>query len=199
MPMLIGLILTNLTSQAFSQEFQVLRYTPAQIEALFLENNLQLIAENMNISLADAEIAQAKLWENPELTIGSVNLWSTPKQREEIAQGAFPKNTQYSIELSQLIQTVNKTSKLINREKVSKEIVIQGFEDVLRGLKIELRKLILETEYMQSYREVLSGQQESMEQLIPSYKKQTEQRNIAKTELLRLQSVNALKINNIFL
>ena len=30
---------------------------------------LQLIAENMNISLADAEIAQARLWNNPELTI----------------------------------------------------------------------------------------------------------------------------------
>jgi len=58
----------------------------------------------------------------------------------------------------------------------------------LRGLKIELRKLILETEYLQSYKEVLLGQQNSLEQLISAYKKQTEQRNIAKTELLRLQS-----------
>ena len=188
LPMFIGLILTIFTSKAFSQDFQVLRYTPAQIEALFLEQNLQLIAENMNIGLADAEIVQAKLWDNPELSIGSVNFWSTPKQREEIGMGNFPQNTQFSIELSQLIQTANKRKKLVNREKTAKEIAIQEFEDVLRGLKIELRKLILETEYLQSYKEVLLGQQESMEQLISAYKKQTEQRNIAKTELLRLQS-----------
>ena len=186
--MFIGLILTIFTSKAFSQDFQVLRYTPAQIEALFLEQNLQLIAENMNIDLADADIVQAKLWDNPELSIGSVNFWSSPKQREEIGMGTFPKNTQFSIELSQLIQTANKRKKLVNREKTAKEIAIQEFEDVLRGLKIELRKLILETEYLQSYKEVLLGQQNSLEQLISAYKKQTEQRNIAKTELLRLQS-----------
>jgi len=188
LPMFIGLILTIFTSKAFSQEFQVLRYTPAQIEALFLEQNLQLIAENMNIDLADAEIVQARLWDNPELSIGSVNFWSTPKQREEIGMGTFPRNTQFSIELSQLIQTANKRKKLVNREKTAKEIAIQEFEDVLRGLKIELRTLIIEAEYLQSYREVLSGQQKSMEQLISAYRKQTEQRNVAKSELIRLQS-----------
>jgi len=166
----------------------VLRYTHAQIEALFLEQNLLLIAEGMNISLADVEVAQARLWENPELTVESVNLWSTPKQREEAELGVFPQNAQYSIELSQLVQTAGKRRKLVNRERAAKEIAVQEFEYVLRGLKIELRRLILETEYLQSYREVLQGQQESMEQLISAYKKQTEQGNIAKTELLRLQS-----------
>lgn len=188
LPILIGLLLTTLASSVFSQEFQVLRYTPAQIEALFLAQNLQLIAESMHIRLADAEIAQAKLWDNPELSIGSVNLWSTRKQREEIEAGGFPGNTQFSIELSQLIQTANKRSKLVNREKISKEITVQEFEDVLRGMKIELRKLILETGYLQSYREVLSGQQKSLEQLISAYKRQVAQGNIAKSELLRLQS-----------
>ena len=188
LPTLIGLLLTSHTSNAFSQEFRVLRYTHAQIEALFLEQNLLLIAEGMNISLADVEVAQARLWENPELTVESVNLWSTPKQREEAELGVFPQNAQYSIELSQLVQTAGKRRKLVNRERAAKEIAVQEFEYVLRGLKIELRRLILETEYLQSYREVLQGQQESMEQLISAYKKQTEQGNIAKTELLRLQS-----------
>ena len=188
LPILIGFFYTVFTSNAFSQEFQVLRYTTTQIEALFLEQNLLLIAESMNINLADAEIVQARLWDNPELSIGSVNFWSTPKQRQEAGLGTFPKNTQFSVELTQLLQTANKRKKLVNREKTAKEIAIQEFEDVLRGLKIELRKLILETEYLQSYREVLLGQQNSLEQLISAYKKQTEQRNIAKTELFRLQS-----------
>lgn len=181
------LIWTFFGLPAFAQEFQILKYTPVEIEALFLKQNLQLLAEKMNITLSEAEIAQSKLWDNPQLSIGSMNLWSTAKQREELG-GAFPRNTQFSIELSQLILTANKRNKLINSQKVSREITVLNFEDVLRGLKTELRKLIYETEYLQSYKDVLSVQQESLELLISAYKRQAELNNIAKNELLRLQS-----------
>ena len=181
------LILTFFGLPVFAQEFQILKYTPVEIEALFLKQNLQLLAEKMNITLAEAEIAQSKLWDNPQLSIGSMNLWSTAKQREELG-GAFPRNTQFSIELSQLILTANKRNKLINSQKVSREITVLNFEDVLRGLKAEFRKLIYETEYLQSYKDVLSVQQESLELLISAYKRQAELNNIAKNELLRLQS-----------
>ena len=182
------LILTFFGLPVFAQEFQVLKYTPVEIEALFLKQNLQLLAEKMNITLAEAEIAQSKLWDNPQLSIGSMNLWSTAKQREELGAETFPRNTQFSIELSQLILTANKRNKLINSQKVSREIAVLNFEDVLRGLKAEFRKLIYETEYHQSYKDVLSVQQESLELLIFAYKRQAELNNIAKNELLRLQS-----------
>lgn len=183
-----GLIFTFFGLPVFAQEFQVLKYTPVEIEALFLKQNLQLLAEKMNITLAEAEIAQSKLWDNPQLSIGSMNLWSTAKQREELGAETFPRNTQFSIELSQLILTANKRSKLVNSQKVSREIAILNFEDVLRGLKAEFRKLIYETEYLQSYEDVLSVQRESLELLISAYKRQAALNNIAKNELLRLQS-----------
>lgn len=185
---LSSLILTLFALPVFAQEFQVLKYTPVEIEALFLKQNLQLLAEKMNITLADAEIAQSRLWDNPQLSIGSMNLWSTAKQREELGAETFPRNTEFSIELSQLILTANKRNKLINSQKVSREITVLNFEDVLRGLKAEFRKLIYETEYLQSYKDVLSVQQESLELLISAYKRQAELNNIAKNELLRLQS-----------
>ncbi|MEA5128726.1 MAG: TolC family protein [Proteiniphilum sp.] len=188
LPIFVGFTLIFFTSPIVAQEWTVLRYTPIQIEALFLEQNLQLIAEKMNISLADAEIVQAKQWANPELSVGSVNFWGSEKQREGLVMGAFPKNTQFSVELSQLIQTAGKRSKLVNQTKVSKEIAVEEFEDVLRGLKAELRKLVGETTYLQSYSAVLSDQQKSLEQLTEAYKKQAAQGNIAKTELVRLQS-----------
>lgn len=180
---------------AFAQEQQILKLTPEQVETVFLRQNLELIAEQMNIDLADAEIVQAKLWDNPELSISSVNLWSTENQRKELEMGSFPKNTQFSIALSQLIQTANKRGKLINREKVSREITVREFEEVLRGLKVELRKLIHEMEYLQSYQQILYNQQRSLEQLIAAYSKQMLQGNIAKSELLRLQS-SSLELEN---
>lgn len=177
-----------------AQGKQTIKLTKGEIETLFLKNNLELIASRFNIDIADAAISQAKLWDNPSLSIGDVNLWSTDSQREGEKEvipplfGSFARNTQFSIELSQLILTANKRGKLVNREKASKEIATYEFEEVLRGLKIELRKSTSEINYLQQYLKILTGQRESYTQLIESYKKQVAQGNYAKSELLRLQS-----------
>lgn len=183
----------------FGQDENTYRLTPAEIEGIFLKQNLQLIAERMNISLADAEIVQAKLWENPTLEISDVNLWSTKSQRDGESfpplLGSFGRNMQFSVELSQLIQTANKRGKLVARERVSKEIAIQEFEIVLQGLKLELRKSISEISYLQNYLGVLNNQEKAINQLVDSYKRQVEKGNIAKAELFRLQS-SLLEIQN---
>lgn len=178
----------------FAQEEKSIKLTVGEVESLFLSNNLQLIATRFDVDIADAAIAQAKLWDNPNLSISDVNLWSTGSQRDgenEVIPplfGSFAKNTEFSIELSQLIQTANKRGKLVNREKVSKEIALQEFEEVLRGLKVELRKSVYEIQYSQAYLAILTNQRESLSRLIESHKKQVSQGNIAKNELLRLQS-----------
>ncbi len=182
----------------FSQEAQTLNLDLKQIESMFLTDNLELIAAKYNISIADATISQAKLWDNPNLSMSNLNLWSTKYQRDdikEIATSSFVKNTEFSIELSQLIQTANKRGKLVQRENVSKEIAIQEFEETLRGLKTELRKAVFEAEYSQHYLEILNNQQKSISQLVESYKRQVHQGNIAKNELLRLQS-SLLELEN---
>ncbi|GAB6120095.1 TolC family protein [Dysgonomonas termitidis] len=178
----------------FAQEEKSIKLTAGEVESLFLSNNLQLIATRFDVDIADAAIAQAKLWDNPNLSVSDVNLWSTRSQRDGESEvipplfGSFAKNTEFSIELSQLIRTANKRGKLVNREKVSKEIALQEFEEVLRGLKVELRKSVYEIQYSQAYLAILINQRESLSRLIGSHKKQVSQGNIAKNELLRLQS-----------
>lgn len=166
-------------TNAFAQEEKTIKRTPEEIEATFLEQNLELIAEKMNVSIADAAIAQARLWDNPSLSVGDVNFW-TPSSE--------PKATQFSIELSQLIQTANKRGKLVNMEKISKDMAIRQFEEVLRGLKAELRKSVNEIMYLDAYQQVLNVQVESLSRLLESYNKQVAQGNLAKGELLRLQA-----------
>lgn len=184
-----------------AQEQYSLKLTPNQFEALFLKQNLELIAIQLDIDIADAAIAQAKLWDNPELSVSSINLWSTDKQRDGQDElipplfGSFAKNTQFTIELSQLIQTANKRAKLVRKEKVAKDIAKTEFEDLLRSLKAELRKSIYEASYLQSYIKVLNIQVESLQQLIATYRKQVNEGNIAKSELLRLQS-SLMEIEN---
>ena len=187
----ILLFFNILAGYSQGQQSQSLKLSREEIEVLFLKNNLQLIAEKFNIDIADAAIAQARLWDNPTLSIEGMNLWSTKSQRDEIkdmATSSFVKNTEFSIELSQLILTANKRGKLIRREKVSKEIARQEFEKILRGLKAELRKSIYEIQYLQAYLNILMNQRQSVNQLVESHRKQVQQGNIAKSELLRLQS-----------
>jgi cobalt-zinc-cadmium efflux system outer membrane protein len=139
----------------------------------------------MNIDLKDAEIVQAGLWDNPELSINQINVWHAGKEK------------QFSIELSQLIQTANKRRKSVNKEQASKEIAVQELEEVLRDLKVDLRKSVYELLYLQSFHQVLKRQAESFDRLIPAYKRQVEQNNVAKTELLRLQSFSLALENDI--
>lgn len=166
----------------FAQE-QTLKLSLKQTEDLFLKQNLSLIAEQLNVDIADAAIVQAKLWDNPELTIGDVNLWKKGEEK------------QFSIELSQLIRTANKRQKLVSMEKVSKEMAIRELEETLRNLKVELRKSIYELKYLQMYRKTLDKPHQSLEQLINAYRKQTAQGNTSKNELLRLQS-SLLELEN---
>lgn len=180
--------------QVKGQEEKVITLTSDGIEAIFLEHNLELIAEKMNIPLVEASLAQAKLWDNPTFSISNLNLWSTSKQREGETEvipplfGSFGRNREFSIELSQLIQTANKRGKLVNREKVSKEMSILQFEELLRGLKVELRKSIAELAYLDAYSHVLSEEAHSFSRLISTYERQVADGNVSRMELLRLQS-----------
>ena len=181
----------------FSQEQELLKLNREDIEAIFLKQNLALIAEKMNTSIADAEIMQAKLWENPELSIADVNFWTTEAQREDF-YGDFPNapnSRQFSIELSQMITTAGKRRKEVAVQKVSKEIAVQEFGELLRELKTELRQNINEILYLQAYEMVISKQVSMLEELISAHERQVKHGNISKADLLRLQS-SSLEMEN---
>ncbi|MGL5785983.1 MAG: TolC family protein [Bacteroidales bacterium] len=179
---------------SYAQQLEVVRLTPNEIEQLFLNQNLELIAGSMNISAADAMIAQAKVWDNPSVSISNVNLWSTRNQRDGEREvippliGSFAKNTEFSIELSQMITLARKRSKLVAMETVSKEIAIKQFENLLRNLKYELRKSLNQAIYLSSYYDILKAQCDAFEQIISSYKKNNHAKNIAGREIVRLQA-----------
>ena len=181
---------------AFCQSIKTLRLNREEIETTFLKQNLRLIAEKMNINIADAEIMQAKLWENPTLSVSDVNFWANESQREALREiGASNDNTQFAVEISQLITTAGKRSKGVAVQQVSKEMAVQQFGETLRGMKIELRKSINEIVYFQNYETVLSGQIDELAKLITAYEKQVQNGNLSKAELLRLQS-SSLEMEN---
>ena len=166
-----------------------LKISIEQAEKQFLEKNLQVLAERYNIDIADAAVVQAKLIDNPTIGVGDVNFWN-PNAADELglSNSSFGNRIAFSVELEQIIRTAGKRRKLVNLEKASKEIAVQEFEAFLLGLKTELRTNLHEIIYLQSYLDVIQVLQESVNNLVQVYKNQTSAGNIAKSELIRLQS-----------
>lgn len=175
-----------------AQENQTLTLTPRQIEARFLEQNLSLIGQKLEIEKADLQIREAKVWENPELAISSVNLWSTPGQREEEPipgiWGNAGKNTQFSVELSQMIQSAYKRRKLVARERANRQVVLLEFDETLRSLRTELRQALIRVVYLQDLLRESRSQQLKLQEVTEAYRKQVQLGNLPKSELIRLQA-----------
>lgn len=130
-----------------AQKSDTLRLSLVAAETIFLKENLLLIAEKLQIEQAEALLMQAKLWPNPSLNIEEVNLWASQRQLSYFGEELPPlignrgRNQQISIELEQLILTAGKRRKLMAIEEVSVDLSRQYFEDLLRNLRTEFRKV----------------------------------------------------------
>lgn len=165
----------------------------SQCEAIFLRENLSLIAEQLNVSIAEAEAKQASLWPNPQFTLDEINLWANRHQTggKEVSPpiiGNWGRNQQYAVSLEQLIYTAGKRKKLMALQSVSVEKSKQYFNDLLRHLKLELRNQVTELQYLQLAEQTFKTQLQSISDLLRAYERQLEKGNIAATQVTRLQS-----------
>ncbi|MEN7547257.1 TolC family protein [Rapidithrix thailandica] len=190
----LGFLLIGFTTcqLAFGQD--TLQLNRQQCEALFLKENLLLIAEKLNINQAEATLRQARLWPNPTLTIDQVNAWATPAQLQGAEGlpplvGRFGRNQQIGVEIEQLLLTAGKRKKMMAVEQVSVDMAGQYFEELLRNLKVEFRKDLTQLQYLQQLREVYRKQLSSVQQLVNAYRKQVEEGNLSKAEWLRLKAL----------
>lgn len=171
-----------------------LKISQKEAEALFLNNNLDLVAQKLSIQQAEAQIIQAKLWPNPEFSLDEVNLWATKNQLssgETIPAliGNFGRNREFTAELSQLLETGGKRKKRIALESVSRDIATEYFSELIREMKTQLRKNLYELSFQQSYLSVLITQQNALGKLLVSFENQYAQGNLNKQELFRLKAL----------
>lgn len=170
-----------------------LRLSRAQCEALFLKENLLLLSEKLHITQADAELLQARLWPNPTFEMDEVNLWVTPAQKKYMdgdapgGLGTLPYR-QATLSIEQLIQTAGKRRKLIDIHQVSADKARQYFEELLRGLKLELRQQLTQLQYLQAGRALYSAQLSSLRQLVAAYEGQVRRSYASRADYMRLKA-----------
>ncbi|MCC5931257.1 MAG: TolC family protein [Cyclobacteriaceae bacterium] len=191
---LFGFLLA-LTFQIYAQKSDTLQLDLEASESIFLKENLLLLAEKLQIEQAEALLVQAKLWPNPTLNIEEVNLWASQKQLGYFGDELPPlfgnrgRNQQISIQLEQLILTAGKRRKLMAIEEVSIDLSRQYFEDLLRNLRTEFRKIYYNLYTLQQMQLVYERQLISVRQLLRAYQRQVEEGNIGRGEYVRLKAL----------
>ena len=157
-------------------------------ELAFQKNNLQLLAAQYNINMAEADIIQAKIWELPQIE-GYVNAINPQDKR------VFDVGRAKGIEITQLIYLGGKKKNEIQFAKSNKELSQLQFGQLLVDLKTELRQTYYNLIYEQKKQISIQNQLKYMNDLLSAYKTQTDKGNISLKDYVRLQSI-VIQLNN---
>jgi cobalt-zinc-cadmium efflux system outer membrane protein len=150
-------------------------------ETSFEKNNLQLLAQQYNISMSDADIIQAKIWELPQASIqfNAIN----PEDKK-----VFDVGRSKQAQVSQLIYLGGKKKNEIAFAKSNKELSQLQFTQLLVDLRTQLRTNFYNLYFEQLKLENITKHLAYMNDLLSAYKVQTKKGNISLKDEVRLQT-----------
>jgi len=159
-------------------------FTLEECESQFLKNNLFLLASQYNIDASRALTIQSKIWENPTIT-AELNAYN-PERNQYFDIG---KEGQKAFGIEQLIYLGGKKRNEIKLAQTNEKLAELQFNDLLRTLKLQLRKSFYTVYYNTKSLETTDDQLTHIEDLINSYSAQVQKGNIPLRDLVRLQSL----------
>jgi cation efflux system protein czcC len=158
--------------------------TLKEAEQRFLERNLSLIAERYNIDMAQAQVLQAKLFDNPVISLEQ-NVYN----RLNGKYFDFGKEGEAVVEIEQVIHLAGQRNKQVRLEKINKEIAEYQFEEVMRTLRQELNEKFVEVYFLSKSIGIYEREVNSLQTLLAGMKIQQEKGNISLMEISRLESM----------
>ncbi|RZJ48993.1 MAG: TolC family protein, partial [Flavobacterium sp.] len=153
-------------------------------ETQFLKKNLFLLASQYNIDASKAMTMQARIWDNPTIT-AELNAYN-PERNKYFDVG---KDGQKVFGIEQLIYLGGKKRNEIKLAQANEQLAELQFNDLLRTLKLQLRKSFYTVYYNTQNLETTDKQLAHLENLINSYSIQAQKGNIPLKDVVRLQSL----------
>jgi cobalt-zinc-cadmium efflux system outer membrane protein len=153
--------------------------TIEKAETLFLNQNLDLIAQKYSIDSAKATIITAKLYDNPEFAYSNSFYNARDKQ-------FF--NPEMNIQVSQLIKLAGKRNKSIALAQSGVDITNFQFYDLLRTLKYVLRNDFYNIYFLQQSSKLYDLEIASLQKLVLAFEEQVQKGFAAPKDLLRIKS-----------
>ena len=185
-----GLAATPATGQTTSRPALVaatdtVRLTLPEAEQRFFQNNLAVLAQQYNVTVAQAQAVQARLIDNPTLYVEQDVL------RRRIARPNVPEGTVSS----EAIVTVQQLFSLAGRRRAAGQVAQQGavveqynLQDLLRTLRYQLRTTYYDVYFKQQTLRTYDTEIASLTRTVGLYQTQFEKGNIALKEVIRLRA-----------
>lgn len=183
----IILVVLLFVSAAFSQNKfaeDTVKINLETAEQIFIRNNIQLLAAKYNVNAARASIIQARIWNNPNLSIGQ-NIYNkfTGKYFD------FTKTGNTDLQLQQLFLLAGKRNDQIKLAQINSEAAEDSFYDLLRTLKFELRTDFYDLYFLQKSEKFYDKTIPSVQKTVDAAQRIYEQHAILLSEVLRLKSL----------
>ena len=160
-----------------------LRLQLPEAEKMFLDSNLQLLAQRYSIDANKALVIQARLWPNPNLSLGHTLYSGTLKE-------FFPlgKNDETTAQLSQLILLAGKRNKQIKLAQANVELTEYQFFDLLRTLKYSLRTDFYQIYFLKQSAKVYDAEIRALHQIVDAFAQQEGKGYISQKEVVRIKA-----------
>ena len=162
-----------------------IRLTLPQAEQQFFQNSLALLAQQYNVTVAQAQAVQARLIDNPSLYVEQDVL------RRKIVRPAVPEGTVGS----EAIVTVQQLFSLAGRRRAAGQVARQNavveqynLQDLLRNLRYQLRTTFYDVYFKQQTLKTYATEIASLTRTVSLYQTQFEKGNIALKEVIRLRA-----------
>jgi cobalt-zinc-cadmium efflux system outer membrane protein len=181
---LVHLLSAYIYPKSYAQRSDTLVVSLKEAEEKFLKENLQLIASKYNISAADAQITQAKLWNNPNLSIEQ-NIYNQSTKR----YFDFTRTGNTELQIEQLFLLAGKKEKQVHVSEINKQITEFSFYDLLRNLKYQLRTDFYNLYFLQNSLRFYDHSIPNITKTILSVENAYNKRTMLLSEVIRLKAL----------
>ena len=182
----IILVLVALLSINFIQaenQGSPISLTLPQAEKVFFEQNLSLLAKHYEVDQAQAQIIQARLYDNPVISIDANAL---NRLNNKIFD--FGARSEQTVQIEQKIRLAGQRNKRIALEKVNAEMAQYQYEEVVRTLHSQLNRQFVEIYFTQHTVKVYDQEITSLSKLIQVMAVQLSKGNASLMEKARLDA-----------
>src|SRR6476661_1736509 len=161
------------------------RLTLAEAEQRFAQNNLALLAQQYNVTLAQAQAVQARLLDNPTLYV----------EQDLLGRKVLNREVPVGTPGSEMIVSFQQLVSLAGRRKAAGKVAQQGavveqynLADLLRNLRYQLRTSYFDLFFKQQTLKVYDAEISSLNHTVEQYQAQYEKGNVALKEVIRLKA-----------
>lgn len=186
--LLVSFFFFQNTQPALAQDS--LHISLRQADSLFLKNNLLLLAERFRVDASQAQVVQASLYDNPNVTLEVSSFNNETRRVIDVGRQG-----EKIVSVQQLLYTAGKRNKRIALASEAARLTELELLDLLRGLRFDLRSRFYSIYFQQLTLNRFNQQIATLETTVAAYEKQYERNNISLRELLRLKAL-LFQLNN---